>query len=40
MQVLTVPGWGLGVYDARYYGRRWCVQIGPLLIFVWQQREQ
>lgn len=39
MQILRVPGWGLGLHDARYYGRRWCVEVGPWLIFFGQDEE-
>jgi hypothetical protein len=36
VQVLRVPSWGLSIADARYYGRRWGLHIGPLLVFLWQ----
>ncbi len=40
MQIMRVPGWGLWLYDAAYYGRRWCLNIGPFLIFGGQMTEQ
>lgn len=33
MQVLRIPSWGFEYGEARYYGWRHCVHIGPLLIF-------
>ena len=31
-----VPGWGLSISEARYYGWRWCLHIGPFFVFFWQ----
>lgn len=36
MQVIRVPGWGLGYGDACYWGRRHCLEIGPFMI-LWGQ---
>lgn len=40
MQVMTLwHQWGLSLSDGRYYGRRWVLHLGPLLIFFWQCSE-
>lgn len=42
IQIVRVPwswpllSWG----DAGYYGRRWALTIGPLIIFLWQMTEE
>ncbi len=35
-QFARVPGWGLSISEARYYGWRWCLHIGPWLVFFGQ----
>ena len=40
MQVMRVSGWGLWLHEARYYGWRWCLCIGPFLIFFWNVNTQ
>jgi hypothetical protein len=39
MQIMRVPGWGFDYCEARYYGRRHSVHIGPVLIFWGQMTE-
>lgn len=31
--VISIPDWSVELSDACYYGWRWCLHIGPLLIF-------
>jgi hypothetical protein len=33
MNIVRVPGWCLSITEARYYGYRSCLHIGPWLIF-------
>lgn len=33
MTAIRVPDWSLDLSDARYWGWRWCLHIGPFLIF-------
>lgn len=33
IQPVRVPGWGFDLGEARYYGWRWCLHIGPWLLF-------
>lgn len=35
MRVLRAGRWGLSGSDARYYGWRVCLHIGPLAIYAW-----
>lgn len=35
MSVVRVPGWSLSLHEARYYGWRWCLHVGPWLVFFW-----
>lgn len=32
MQVLRVPSWRFELLRADYWGRAWCLHVGPLLI--------
>lgn len=35
-QAVRVPEWCIEWHsDARYYGRKWCLHIGPWLVFIW-----
>jgi hypothetical protein len=36
MTIVRVPGWGLSINDGRYYGWRWCLHVGPWLVFFGQ----
>jgi hypothetical protein len=36
MTIVRVPGWGLSVNDGSYYGSRWCLHVGPWLVFFGQ----
>lgn len=36
MQVIRLPGWGFSYCEARYYGRRHSLHIGPFW-FLWGQ---
>jgi hypothetical protein len=38
MQAIRVPGWRLSIADARYYGWRWCLQVGPWLVLLWPRQ--
>lgn len=39
IQFVRVP-WGISWFgDARYYGRRWGIQLGPWLVFLWQMND-
>ncbi len=40
IQVVRVPGWCLSFGGAEYYGRRWCLSIGPWLVFLWQMSDE
>jgi hypothetical protein len=33
MNIVRVLGWGLSITEARYYGYRSCLHIGPWLMF-------
>lgn len=35
VQLVRVPSWGLAAHGAIYYGWRWCLHIGPWLVFLW-----
>lgn len=36
MTILRVPSWGLSLDEARYYGWRWGLHVGPWLVFFWK----
>ena len=36
MTIVRVPPWGLSLCEARYYGWRWSLHVGPFLIFFWR----
>ena len=36
MTIVRVPGWGLSITEARYYGYRWGAHVGPWLVFFGQ----
>lgn len=36
MQILRLPTWGFSYCEARYYGRKHSLHVGPLLI-LWGQ---
>lgn len=38
MQIVRVPHWGISVNEASYYGWRWCLHVGPWLLFVSARR--
>jgi hypothetical protein len=39
MQIVRVPSWGFDYCEARHYGRRHSVHVGPFLIFWGQMTE-
>ena len=36
MTIVRVPSWRLEVVTADYYGWRYCLHIGPWLVFFWK----
>lgn len=39
MQITRVPGIGFSIEEARYYGWRWALHVGPWLVFFWPMPE-
>ncbi len=39
MQITRILGAGLNLTEARYYGWRWALHVGPWLVFFWPMPE-
>lgn len=35
IHIVRLPTWGLSITAASYYGYRWGLHLGPVLIFIW-----
>lgn len=36
IHIVRAPGWEWpSLHKARWYGYRWCLLIGPLMVFLW-----